>query len=137
MADGVVSVKDGRTGMIQRVGVLAAYYATTFGLTYALMLLLAQGTMLAYLLMPLVLAAAVLAAHKTYALSTLSLGLNEPPLLTGNVPWVGIASRYAADPPGFFRQMRKEYGDIFTLFMAGTPITVVLDPDFIARFYRP
>ncbi|XP_053308724.1 prostacyclin synthase [Spea bombifrons] len=53
---------------------------------------------------------------------------NEPPLDRGLVPWLGHALEFGGDASKFLSKMKKKYGDIFTVQVAGRFITVLLDP---------
>ncbi|XP_078411362.1 prostacyclin synthase [Cetorhinus maximus] len=53
---------------------------------------------------------------------------NEPPLDKGIVPWLGHAFEFGKDSAKFLLKMKKKYGDIFTIQIAGRFITVLLDP---------
>ncbi|XP_038659192.1 prostacyclin synthase [Scyliorhinus canicula] len=53
---------------------------------------------------------------------------NEPPLDKGTIPWLGHAFEFGKDSAKFLIKMKKKYGDIFTVQIAGRFITVLLDP---------
>ncbi|XP_067856621.1 prostacyclin synthase isoform X2 [Heptranchias perlo] len=53
---------------------------------------------------------------------------NEPPLDKGFIPWLGHAIEFGKDSAKFLLKMKKKYGDVFTVQMAGRFITVLLDP---------
>ncbi|XP_066271399.1 cytochrome P450 7A1-like [Branchiostoma lanceolatum] len=53
---------------------------------------------------------------------------NEPPLESGPVPYLGVALQFAADSLKFIRSRQKQYGDVFTVKLAGKYTTFVLDP---------
>ncbi|XP_078092250.1 prostacyclin synthase [Mustelus asterias] len=53
---------------------------------------------------------------------------NEPPLDKGTIPWLGHAFEFGKDSAKFLLKMKKKYGDIFTVQVAGRFITVLLDP---------
>lgn len=49
---------------------------------------------------------------------------NEPPVVFHWFPFVGSTITYGMDPPRFFHEMRKKYGDIFTFILLGKKTTV-------------
>ncbi|XP_060692344.1 prostacyclin synthase [Hemiscyllium ocellatum] len=53
---------------------------------------------------------------------------NEPPLVKGFIPWLGHAFAFSKDCAKFLLKMKKKYGDIFTVQLAGRYVTVLLDP---------
>uniref|UniRef100_UPI00398F1E94 prostacyclin synthase isoform X2 n=1 Tax=Pristiophorus japonicus TaxID=55135 RepID=UPI00398F1E94 len=53
---------------------------------------------------------------------------NEPPLDKGVIPWLGHAIEFGKDSAKFLLKMKKKYGDIFTVQVAGRFVTVLLDP---------
>lgn len=49
---------------------------------------------------------------------------HEPPLVFSWFPFVGSTITYGMDPPRFFHENRKKYGDIFTFILLGKKTTV-------------
>ncbi|TRX97920.1 hypothetical protein FHL15_001130 [Xylaria flabelliformis] len=59
---------------------------------------------------------------------------NEPPLVFHWFPVIGSTITYGMDPPRFFKENRKKFGDIFTFVLLGKKTTVYVGPtgnDFI------
>ncbi|KAM4864857.1 cytochrome P450 7B1 [Thomomys bottae] len=52
----------------------------------------------------------------------------DPPLIKGWLPYFGVCLKLKKDPIGFLKAVQKQYGNIFTLLIAGKYITFVLDP---------
>ncbi|XP_056605666.1 prostacyclin synthase [Triplophysa dalaica] len=52
---------------------------------------------------------------------------NEPPLDNGIIPWLGHALEFGKDAAKFLTRMKQKHGDIFTVFVAGKYVTVLLD----------
>lgn len=52
----------------------------------------------------------------------------EPPLVSGFVPFVGVAVSFGKNATAFVQECQAEHGDVFTLFVAGNRMTFVLDP---------
>ncbi|KAM9410439.1 prostacyclin synthase [Pholidichthys leucotaenia] len=53
---------------------------------------------------------------------------NEPPLDKGWLPWMGHALEFGRDAVKFLALMKEKHGNIFTVRVAGTYVTVLLDP---------
>jgi len=53
---------------------------------------------------------------------------NEPPLIRGSIPFLGIALDFLRDPEKLLMKYQRRYGDIYTLYIAGQKIHVVTDP---------
>ena len=65
---------------------------------------------------------------------TLFKNSNEPPVVFHWFPVVGSTVTYGMDPPRFFKENRKKYGDVFTFVLLGRKTTVCVGPagnDFI------
>ena len=60
----------------------------------------------------------------------------EPPLITGYVPFLGVALTYAADSVAYLRQLRQRFGDVFTLYIAGQRMHFVLNPRDVPKILR-
>jgi cytochrome P450 len=60
---------------------------------------------------------------------------NRPPLITGFIPYLGVALQFGKDPKGYQDKMREIYGDIFTLYVMGSDITVFKSPHDIHKIY--
>ncbi|KAL5614464.1 hypothetical protein BROUX41_004569 [Berkeleyomyces rouxiae] len=59
---------------------------------------------------------------------------NRPPVVFHLFPLIGSTVSYGIDPPSFFVNCRKKYGDCFTFILLGSPTTVYVGPngnDFI------
>ncbi|XP_012728119.2 prostacyclin synthase [Fundulus heteroclitus] len=54
---------------------------------------------------------------------------NEPPLDKGFFPWLGHALEFSKDAEKFLKRMKEKHGDIFTVRVAGSYVTVLLDPN--------
>jgi cholesterol 7alpha-monooxygenase len=52
----------------------------------------------------------------------------EPPLITGYIPYLGVIFDYGAHPAQYLFSLRKKFGDIFTIVLAGKRITYVTHP---------
>lgn len=53
---------------------------------------------------------------------------NEPPLIKGNIPFLGCAIPFGRDMQSFLLQNQAKYGSIFTLYVGGKRIHVISDP---------
>ncbi|TLS28419.1 hypothetical protein PpBr36_00220 [Pyricularia pennisetigena] len=51
---------------------------------------------------------------------------NEPPVVFSWFPIIGSTVTYGKDPPQFFRDMAKKYGNIFTFILLGKKTTVYI-----------
>ncbi|XP_051943118.1 cytochrome P450 7B1 [Hippocampus zosterae] len=54
--------------------------------------------------------------------------LGEPPLINGWIPFLGKAFEFRKDAHKFLEEQQKNFGDIFTVHMAGRYMTFVMDP---------
>ncbi|KAM8756575.1 prostacyclin synthase isoform 1-T1 [Acanthopagrus schlegelii] len=52
---------------------------------------------------------------------------NEPPLDKGLLPWLGHALDFGKDAAKFLARMKEKHGDIFTVRVAGSYVTVLLE----------
>ncbi|EJT73458.1 cytochrome P450 51 [Gaeumannomyces tritici R3-111a-1] len=50
----------------------------------------------------------------------------KPPVVFHWFPLIGSTITYGMDPPRFFRECKKKYGDVFTFVLLGKPTTVYL-----------
>lgn len=55
-------------------------------------------------------------------------GPDEPPLARARLPFLGHALAMGRDLRGLLRDCQREHGDVFTLLVAGTRMTFVMDP---------
>jgi len=55
-------------------------------------------------------------------------GPDEPPVVSGWVPFLGCALPFGRDAPAFLRRCRDRHGDAFSLFLLGRRMTFLLDP---------
>ncbi|KAL1891871.1 Lanosterol 14-alpha-demethylase [Sporothrix stenoceras] len=65
---------------------------------------------------------------------TLFKNSHEPPVVFHWFPVIGSTITYGMDPPRFFQENRKKYGDVFTFVLLGRKTTVCLGPagnDFV------
>lgn len=53
---------------------------------------------------------------------------SEPPLVKGWLPYLGVTVPFLLGQESYITHLRAKYGEIFTLYMMGYRITVVLDP---------
>jgi hypothetical protein len=53
---------------------------------------------------------------------------SEPPLIKGYMPYIGVTIPFLLGQESYITSLRSSYGEIFTLYMMGYRITVVLDP---------
>jgi hypothetical protein len=60
----------------------------------------------------------------------------EPPLVSGIIPFLGVALEYGKDPKKMLTEAQSKYGDCFTLYIAGKRMTFVLDPLTIPNVYK-
>jgi len=60
---------------------------------------------------------------------------NRPPLVTGYIPYLGVALQFSKDPKGYQDYLRTIYGDVFTIYLAGQFITVFKSPHDIQKIY--
>jgi sterol 14-demethylase len=58
-----------------------------------------------------------------------------PPALPGGLPWLGHALDLRRDPVGLLRRGQAELGDIFSLRLAGTPVTALIGPPAHGAFF--
>ncbi|XP_061094782.1 cytochrome P450 7A1 [Conger conger] len=61
---------------------------------------------------------------------------NEPPLVNGWIPFLGVALSYGRNPLAFLRSTQKKHGDIFTCKIAGKYITFITDPFSYSAVFR-
>ncbi|XP_037132549.1 cytochrome P450 7B1 isoform X1 [Syngnathus acus] len=52
----------------------------------------------------------------------------EPPLIDGWIPFLGKALEFRKDAHKFLEEQRKNFGDVFTIHMAGRYMTFIMDP---------
>ncbi|KAM7399967.1 hypothetical protein PAMA_004587 [Pampus argenteus] len=52
----------------------------------------------------------------------------EPPLINGWIPFIGKALEFGKDAHKFLEEHKKEFGDIFTVQIAGKYMTFIMDP---------
>eukprot|EP01128_Nolandella_sp_AFSM9_P007591 TRINITY_DN4212_c0_g1_i1.p1 TRINITY_DN4212_c0_g1~~TRINITY_DN4212_c0_g1_i1.p1 ORF type:complete len:517 (+),score=123.25 TRINITY_DN4212_c0_g1_i1:59-1552(+) len=52
----------------------------------------------------------------------------EAPLIGGSVPYLGAAIAFGKDPRGLLTGAQKKYGDVFTVLLAGTRFTFLVNP---------
>jgi hypothetical protein len=63
--------------------------------------------------------------------------LRAPPLVSGLLPFVGCAVRFAAGPPvQFIPECQRRLGDVFTLHLAGRHLTFLLNPRHFPLFFQ-
>jgi len=115
---------------------LAVYRPLVFFLTYLAIALFVTLNVVNYWLLVLLLPACY---HKVFAWGKL-LASNrctsaEPPFVSSWIPWLGAAFFYGLNPLKYLEQMHKENGPIFTLHVAGTPMTVIVPTDATQPFY--
>src|SRR5271156_5757735 len=53
---------------------------------------------------------------------------NEPPLIRGNIPFLGIALDFLRDPEALLMKYQRRYGDLYTIYIAGRKMHVLTDP---------
>lgn len=64
-------------------------------------------------------------------------GPNEPPLVKGIIPFIGVAPSFLTNPEPFLLDCQKRYGDIFTIYVAGRRMHIIADPiNAIPAVYR-
>ena len=64
-------------------------------------------------------------------------GPNEPPLVRGFLPFLGVAPSFLSNPEPFLLDCQKRYGDIFTIYVAGRRMHILADPiNGIPAVYR-
>ena len=52
---------------------------------------------------------------------------SEPPLIRGPIPILGVALSFLRDPERFLLKCQQQYGDTFSLYLAGKRVHVVCD----------
>lgn len=52
----------------------------------------------------------------------------EPPLITGALPFLGVALSFGRDAMALLARCRRIHGDVFTLYLGGQRMTFVADP---------
>ena len=67
----------------------------------------------------------VLTLHHILAIKPLP---HEPPLVKGWTPYLGVTVPFLLGQESYITHLRAKHGEIFTLYMCGYRITVVLDP---------
>ncbi|XP_036374002.1 cytochrome P450 7A1 [Megalops cyprinoides] len=60
----------------------------------------------------------------------------EPPLVTGWIPFLGVAFEYGRNPLAFLTSAQRKYGDIFTCKIAGKYFTFIADPFSYSAVFR-
>lgn len=55
-------------------------------------------------------------------------GPDEPPVVSGVVPFLGCALSFGRDAPAFLLRCQARYGDAFSLYLLGRRMTFLLDP---------
>ncbi|XP_077411611.1 cytochrome P450 7B1 isoform X2 [Vanacampus margaritifer] len=55
-------------------------------------------------------------------------GAGEPPLINGWIPFLGKALEFRKDAHKFLEEQQKNFGDVFTVHIAGRYMTFVMDP---------
>lgn len=53
---------------------------------------------------------------------------NEPPVVSGWIPFLGCALPFGRDAPTFLRRCQVRHGDAFSLYLLGRRMTFLLDP---------
>jgi len=72
-----------------------------------------------------------------YHLLLVTSGPNEPPLIKGYIPFLGVALSFATNPEPFLLDAQRRYGDIFTIYVAGRRMHIIGDPvNAIPAVYR-
>ena len=62
---------------------------------------------------------------------------NEPPIHKGWIPWYGVYFEMDRNPEKLLTKLRKKYGEIFSVWTAGTKMTICLDIlEAIPNMYR-
>ncbi|KAL0481431.1 25/26-hydroxycholesterol 7-alpha-hydroxylase [Acrasis kona] len=60
---------------------------------------------------------------------------NRPPLITGYIPFIGVALQFGKDPKAYQDHLRTIYGDVFTIYVMGQFITVIKSPHDVQKIY--
>ena len=62
---------------------------------------------------------------------------SEPPLIKGPIPILGVALSFGRDPERFLLNCQRQYGDTFSLYLAGKRVHVICDSiDGIPAVFR-
>ena len=68
--------------------------------------------------------------------SVLARKSNQPPIVTGWLPWIGCAIDFGKTPLEFIRRARDQHGSVFTLHAAGQRMTFLTDPKDLGIFFN-
>eukprot|EP00466_Bigelowiella_natans_P021598 jgi/Bigna1/83950/fgenesh1_pg.119_\ len=60
----------------------------------------------------------------------------EPPIVSGYIPFLGVAADFAKDSVTFLKKCQARYGDVFTLIVAGKRMTFIMAPEDIPLVYK-
>jgi len=64
-------------------------------------------------------------------------GPSEPPLIKGPIPVLGVALSFGRDPERFLLKCQQQYGDTFSLYLAGKRVHIICDSiDGIPAVFR-
>eukprot|EP01113_Clastostelium_recurvatum_P047055 TRINITY_DN8335_c0_g1_i2.p1 TRINITY_DN8335_c0_g1~~TRINITY_DN8335_c0_g1_i2.p1 ORF type:complete len:269 (-),score=41.68 TRINITY_DN8335_c0_g1_i2:940-1746(-) len=63
-------------------------------------------------------------------------GASSPPHVGGGLPFLGHALAFQKDSLTFLKRIKEEYGDICTINLAGTEITVILSRRYLHQFFK-
>ncbi len=63
-------------------------------------------------------------------------GLDEPPVVSGFMPYLGCALPFGRDAPRFLRRCQLRHGDAFTLHLLGRRMTFLLDPRDYTQLFK-
>ena len=85
----------------------------------------------------LVIGSVALLALLGYHFVWLSNSPSEPPLIKGPIPILGVALSFGRDPERFLLNCQRQYGDTFSLYLAGKRVHVICDSiDGIPAVFR-
>ncbi|KAJ1568359.1 hypothetical protein HK096_006773 [Nowakowskiella sp. JEL0078] len=61
---------------------------------------------------------------------------DEPPLISGRLPYIGVAFDYIGNQRKYVKALQQKYGDIFTIYIGGNRITYIMDPGTFPVVFR-
>jgi cytochrome P450 len=59
----------------------------------------------------------------------------RPPLITGYIPFVGVAFKLGTSPVQYIHELYRKYGEVFTIVVMGKQITYIANPHDYHKIY--
>lgn len=60
---------------------------------------------------------------------------NLPPTISGPIPFVGCAFKYAQDPPALLKEGYEKFGEVFSIYLFGERMTILAGPEPMKVFF--